>query len=110
MIEEIEEKEFVKRYGEDFYRELVEDCYFAIRQSTEWINDKPDFYSILTFPGTTEGKECLFICVVTAKKFGNGYADFGIVNIYLTDEKMPDKLLDLYNEIKGKSHTVKFNP
>ncbi len=82
MIEEITEKEFVERYGEGFYRELLEDCYWNVKQSPEWKNDKPDFYSLLTFPTKIDGKKHLLICEVTAKKFGNGAADFGIVNIY----------------------------
>ncbi len=105
MITELNEKQFIEAYSEETYHKVVEKAYDHIKDSPEFLNDVPDFFTIQVLPcHRLDGSKFTLIVEATAKKlFGTGMkrigTDFGIVRILVSDEDMPDEVLDRYNEL-----------
>jgi len=105
MITELNEKQFIEQYSEKTYHEVVAKVYDHVKDSPEFNNEVPDFFTMQVLPCTRpDGTTFSLIVEATAKKlFGTGMkrigTDFGVTRIMVSDEDMPDEVLDRYNEL-----------
>ncbi len=99
------EKQFLSKFSEKQYQDVVRKAYEEVKKSPEFKNDKPEFASLLVFPCYDNiGQKFQLVVEVTAIKKQITPTlrvyDFGIVRLAITDEDMPDEVLDRYNEYK----------
>jgi hypothetical protein len=109
MTKKLTEKEFIEIFSKDQYKQLVTQAYIAIQESPEFKNNDPYCHSILFLECKNKKDNKLWNITIetTAKKLMNGFCDFGIVSMLLSDEEAPDEALDKLSEFMKQNEIDK---
>jgi len=104
MIQNLTEADYIERFTQKGYYELVKACYKEFLKGQDKQNHDLITAQLIVFPWIFDDKkEGSLIVECTAKyiKLPSGTLhDFGIVSLSISDEIMPDSVLDRWNEYK----------
>lgn len=98
MKKNITEKEFINEYGKSHYTDICNAAYKAMR-NTQKFKEKKDMLSGMAFPWKVDEFITIYV-EATLKWLPDGYVNFGLVKIWLSDEECSDDILDRCNELK----------
>ncbi len=107
MYQELTEAEFIEKFSEKAYREIMDSCIDLMKKDPKFYNDNKYYHSISVFPWTDHGYKNLIIECDCEKEFQlldgenckGSVKGFGISKYAITDEDMPDEFLDRLNEL-----------
>lgn len=116
FCDKVDVQQFRNNVGFDFFYQFSEKIWQEMRSSSKWDTFEYALTSIITLPFEIPKQaeeifnimnlpKCLFIHVeayalrIKDENERHGIR-FKIDKIFFSDERMPDKILDLYNEVK----------
>lgn len=120
MIKQLTQSQFIKRYSKETYEKVCKAVFKALKDSGKTKAPHCHGFMALTLEDPKDGSPVyLFVEASAIRK--EGELSFGIVKMQVSDEKMPDEMLDRYSEIRdaglvepkleyGGYYWVRFNP
>lgn len=103
MIRSLSQKEFISDYGERRYMAMCRATYNHMKELDAY--KKCSGLSMLCMVAYdwefNDGRKGIIIIEATIHKIATKKQDFGLISIKITDEEMPDEILDRYNDIKN---------
>lgn len=98
MYQALKETEFIQKFGEQAYQDILKNSIDFLMKTPEYKNDQPYCHGLAMFDWTDYGFKNLVV-EINCKKDGP-IKDFGIVAFAVTDEDAPNEFLDRFNEMR----------